>query len=252
MYIETHAHLDFDRFDEDRGAVIARAKDSGIDTIITVGANMAGSLKALEIAQKYDFIYATLGIHPHDALEATDANIAKLKELGKDKKIVAIGECGLDFFKNYTPREAQMAAFLKQIELSNVLNLPLIIHARDAGEECLAVLKEEGVGQAVFHCFSGDLELAKKIWDKGFYTSFTGSITYSNSDKIYEVIRNVPEELFMIETDCPFLAPQEYRGKRNEPMYVIEVAKKIAEIRGMPLEKVAEISTKNAERFFSL
>lgn len=252
MYIETHAHLDFDRFDQDRDAVIARAKDSGIDTIITVGANMAGSQKALEIAHKYDFIYATLGIHPHDALEATDENIKKLTELGKDKKIVAIGECGLDFFKNYTPREAQMQAFLKQIALAKTLNLPLIIHARDAGEKCFSVLQEQGAGQAVFHCFSGNLEFAKKVWDKGFYTSFTGSITYPNSDKIHEVIQNVPEELFMIETDCPFLAPQKYRGKRNEPMYVIEVAKKISEIKGMGLEQVAEISTKNAKKFFSL
>ena len=264
MLIDTHAHLDFAQFHRRHDEVIQRAHKARVNKIINVGTTLQGSRDSVGLANKYPGIYASVGIHPHDVLSVDRTSMADILDLAKDDKVVAIGEIGLDYFGKDFNKEAQRKEFIIQIVLAKRLGLPIIIHNRKADEDILEILKVQEYSKGVIHCFSSSWQVAHKFLDLGFYISFTGSITFgikkqkdqsrgcSPSGAILEVIKNTPLDKILIETDCPFLAPEPYRGKTNEPAYVVEVAKKIAEIRNISLEEVARKTTKNAERLFKL
>lgn len=263
MLIDTHSHISFPEFSQDFEQVLENAKKVGVEKIISVGCDLKSCEGSLNLAQKYDFVYATLGMHPYEAREVTEDLMKKWEELARaNKKIVAIGECGLDYFKARVSHDLQKQAFRLQLELAQKLNLPVIVHNRDADEECLEILKEfRGVGsdsvdgsklKVVFHCYGSNLEFAEKVWDAGFWTSFTGVITYPNAQELREVVKACPLDRFMVETDCPYLAPQMHRGKRNEPAYAKDVAYQIGKSKGISFEEVCKISTENAQRFFKL
>lgn len=280
MLIDTHAHIMFPEFDEDRKDVIERAMDAGLERIICVGCGAASSEAAVKMAKedKDGFLYATVGLHPYDALDVSDELLAKWEKwIEADKesgalKIIAIGETGLDYFKSKVDPGKQKFSFKKHIELAVKMGLPVIVHNRSADEDCLELLKEfsregglykklvqdcgcDGENmiepvKAVFHCYGSTLEFARKVWEAGFMTSFTGIITYPSAKELREVVKEVPLDKFMVETDCPYLAPQGHRGKRNEPSYVVETAEKIAEVKGMGLGEVEKQVMENTKKFF--
>ena len=250
MFIDTHAHLMFENFKGEVPEVVARAKAAGVEKIINIGCDMESCEQAVEMLGKYEGVYATLGLHPYDADLATEELMKKWeKMISDDERILAIGECGLDYFKAKIPREVQMNAFRLQLELAAKLNVPVVVHNRDADEDTFEILSKYNVS-AVFHCYGSSIQFARRIWNAGYYTSFTGIITYPNAEELREVVKEVPLDKFMIETDCPYLAPQQFRGQRNEPAYVVEVAKQIAEIKNLPLGDIERISTENAQEFF--
>ena len=254
MLIDSHAHLTMPQFDQDREAVIERAKNNGIEYIVTVGIDINDCRENIKIAESYEFIYAAVGIHPHD-VKAIDGNTyEKLKELSCSPKVVALGEIGLDFFRNLSPPEIQKERFRELIKLGKELNIPLIIHCRDAHQETCKILKEEKAGDVggVIHCFSGDSSLARQYLKMGFYISIPGTVTFSKNHQLQEVVKNVPLEKLLVETDCPFLAPHPFRGKRNEPLYVQYAAQKIAEIKGIVYDKVTENTSRNAMLVFGI
>jgi TatD DNase family protein len=234
--------------------VIQRAKEGGIENIITIGIGIQECKAAMKIAEAYPFIYAAIGIHPHNAKSLDLKILDFLEDNANNKKVVALGEMGLDFFRNHSSREDQIRAFRAQLDLAKSVNLPVIIHDRDAHEETLSILEEEkaDLNGGVIHCFSGDAEMAFKCIDMGFYISIPGTVTFKNAKKQIEVVRKIPIEKILIETDCPFLAPVPYRGKRNEPLYVKYVAEEIAKIKNMQLEDVARITVLNTKELFSL
>jgi TatD DNase family protein len=263
MFIDTHVHLDFPDFEGDRAETVARAQAAGVDRMINVGANMQGSRESVKIAKDFPGVYATVGVHPHDANEATQPNLAELMMLAAKPKVVAIGEIGLDYFKSKTSPTLQKEAFIRQLDLAGRLNKPVIIHSRDAEQDMLDVFWQFRGMRGVLHFFSGSPEFAKAAISYGLYVSFTGVITYkprqpnSGSGAEYDILRediikSVPDDRLMIETDSPFAAPQPYRGKRCEPAHVVEVAKRLAEVRGVSLEHIADITTRNAVIFFGL
>ncbi|HUT53561.1 MAG TPA: TatD family hydrolase [bacterium] len=254
---DTHAHLDFKDFDRDREDVIARARAAGVKYMVTIGSGdgIEASARALEIARRHEDIWATVGVHPHDAkLIKGDPDLAKLHELAQQDKVVAIGEIGLDYAKEYSPRHVQLARLRDQLRLARDLDLPVVIHDRDAHDDLMRVLKEDGVPKpgSVMHCFSGSAALALELVRLGFYISFPGVITFKNARAMAEAAARVPEDRILIETDCPFLAPEPHRGKRNEPAYVRLVAEAVAKIRGIPLPRLAELTTGNAFRAFAI
>ncbi|MDD5429039.1 MAG: YchF/TatD family DNA exonuclease [Candidatus Omnitrophica bacterium] len=254
MLIDTHCHLDFDDFAADRDAVIERAKQAGVGAIIDVGSSVEGSRRALKLAESSDIIYASLGVHPHDAKSVTDKVIADFKEMAKSDKVVAIGEVGLDFYRNLSPKEEQEAAFRKFIRLAGELDLPLIIHAREAAPEVIRILTEEKRNglRGVMHCFSGDKDFLQRSLEIGLHISFTCNITFKNAGALREVVREVPTERLLLETDAPFLAPQKLRGKRNEPAYLTYLVKELASITGLSENDIARITTHNAASLFKL
>jgi TatD DNase family protein len=256
--IDTHAHLDMKEFDNDRNEVIARALVAGVTKIITVGTDISSSRTAIELAEKYPQIYAGIGIHPHDAGRVAQSYIPQLKELAKHPKVVAIGETGLDFYRNYSPKEAQFAVLREQLELASELNLPIIIHTRNAAHETIEILGEwvkrhpiVAGPRGVIHCFSEDASTANKFLEFGFFISFTGAVTYPQN-KALIVAKTILIDKIMVETDCPFLPPQKYRGKRNEPSYVVLTAERLADAMGISFEKFAAQTTENAHRLFKL
>jgi TatD DNase family protein len=246
---DTHAHLDAREFDNDREEVIARALAVGVTKIITVGTDVISSQE----------LYAAVGVHPHDADRVEGSFLSRLVELTKHPKVVAIGETGLDFYRNYSSREAQFNILRGQLELASELNLPIIIHARQAAREMIEILSDWvkrhkdtlGRPRGVIHCFSEDTPTARRYLDMGFYISFTGNVSYPRS-KTLLVAKTIPIDKMMVETDCPFQTPQKYRGKRNEPSYVAFTAEVLARTVGMPLEKFAEQTTENAQRLFTI
>jgi len=252
--IDSHAHLDLSEFKKDMPDVICRAKEGGIENIITIGIGIQECRSAIKIAEEYPDVYAAIGIHPHNAKLLDLKTLDFLEDNAKNNKVVALGEMGLDFFRNHSSREDQIRAFRAQLDLAKGVNLPVIIHDRDAHEETLSILEEEKTGLAggVIHCFSGDLEMAFKCIDMGFYISIPGTVTFKNAKKQQEVVRELPIEKLLIETDCPFLAPVPYRGKRNEPLYVTHVAEAIARIKNLSVEEVARITVLNTKELFSL
>jgi len=249
--IDTHAHLDFHQYDADREEVIARAREANVTRIITIGIDRQTSEKAIEIAENHHNIYAAIGIHPHDANEATDEDIEVLKELIQHPKVVAIGEVGLDFYRNISPPDVQRRLFRMFLDWSSEYGKPLIIHTREAEDEILTILKERSKSgwRGVFHCFPGDQKMAETVIEMGFLVSFTGNITFKNSRSL-AVARDVPMERLMVETDSPFLTPVPHRGKRNEPAFINFVAQKIAEVKDIPVQQVARITTANAQNLF--
>ena len=252
MLIDSHAHLEMKEFDSDREDVIKRAGDTGVDFIVTVGTNLALSRKAVSLAQKYQNIYATIGVHPHDAAKTDNRTFESLKELSQVQKIIAYGEIGLDFFRNISSQEKQIDVFGLQLELAQELNLPVIIHDREAHEKTLEMVKASGVRRGVFHCFSGDYAMAKQCIDLGFYISIPGVVTYDKAKTIQDVALRVPLASLLLETDAPYLTPVPHRGKRNEPSFIIHTAKKVAEIKKVGWEEVAQVTADNAMTLFGI
>lgn len=252
MLIDTHAHIEMKEFDKDREEVLKRAGEAGAGYLISVGANLSGSRKAVELSERYENVYASVGIHPHDVKDMDETTIPILRDLAKSPKVVAIGEIGLDYFKEFSPKDLQIIKFRELLSLAKELNKPVIIHDRDAHEDTLRILKEGGVKKGVVHCFSGDYEFAREILKLGLYISFTGVITFPKAEEARRVVENVPIERMMVETDCPYLAPVPHRGKRNEPAFVREVAKTIADIKGLTFEDVARITTLNVKELFGI
>jgi TatD DNase family protein len=254
ILIDSHAHLEMPDFRRDLEEVIQRAKESGVKYIFTVGTEKKDWQRALEIAQSHSFIYAILGVHPHNAKEIDDHTYDTLKGLCQNEKVKAFGEIGLDFYRDLSPREIQLSRFREQIALARELGLPIVVHDREAHQETVDVLKSEKAESlgGIVHCFSGDYEMAKECIGMGFYISVPGSITYKNAESFREIVRKLPLEYLLVETDAPFLTPVPFRGKRNEPGYVRYTAEKVAEIKKVSIEKVAEATTANAFRVFRL
>jgi len=263
MFIDSHAHLEMQQFDADREAMLARAHAAGVETILAIGSGTGpGSLDcAVKLAQQHDFIYATIGIHPHEAKLATDTDFAELAQLAGAEKVIAWGEIGLDYYYDYSPRQIQKEVFIRQMELARLAKLPIIIHCRpsenseNAWHDCMRLLNEHwmpsGIG-GVLHCFTGSLADMQAALDLGFMISFAGNVTFTKAQEIRDAAKQVPLDRMFIETDSPFLAPIPHRGKRNEPAFVKEVARQIGELRGVPAEEIGVIAAKNFRSFFGL
>lgn len=252
MFIDTHCHLDFPEFNPDRDKIIDCAKKCGIDYIINVGSSLKSSQASLELARKYEFIYAAIGVHPHEADSFDDKIDSSIKELARQDKVVAIGEIGLDYFKNYSKAENQKPLFECLVSLSKDLGLPLIIHSREASSDTLSILKKAMPLRAVIHCFSGDEDFLKGCLDLGFLISFTCNITYKKAQNLRDMVKLAPMERILLETDAPYLSPEGLRGRRNGPENVKYVANEIAGIKEISVDEVARITTDNAKTFFKL
>lgn len=263
MFVDSHAHLDGKQFDADRDEVIARARQAGVRTMVAIG-NGDGPDQVdcgVRLAERYDFIYATLGIHPHEARLADDAAYAKMERLARHPKIIAWGEIGLDYFYDHSEREVQKAVFVKQMELAAAAKLPIVIHCRpsegsdNAWVDCLNLIRENWARnglRGILHCFTGTVEQARSALDVGFMISFAGNVTFPKAQQIRDAALQVPLDRMLIETDCPFLAPVPNRGKRNEPAFVKETAKKLGELRGLGMEEIGERTSRNFYNFFKL
>ena len=254
MYFDTHAHLDDFKFREDQDQVIARAREAGLELIVNVGYNVASARRTVQLTKEYDFIYGTVGMHPHDAKDLDGDSLRELRKLAAEPKIVAIGEIGLDYYYDHSPRDVQQRVFRRMIDLAREVKLPIVIHDRDAHEDIFRILKEEDAAEVggIFHCYSGSWPLAKEAVEMGFYISIAGPVTFHNAKKVVEVVKEVPLEWLLIETDSPYLAPVPYRGKRNELAYMVKVAEMIAQIKGLDVEKVARVTTENGKRAFNI
>jgi TatD DNase family protein len=258
MLIDTHTHVDMPVYDSDRSSVIERARETGLVALIAVGAHLSSSERTVALAREYDFVYAAVGVHPHDVKDIPESEregvYRNMEQLAGDPKVVAWGETGLDYYYEHSPRDLQQEHFREQIRSARRLRLPLIIHSRDSREDTLNILKEEKARDVggVFHCFSGDAGMADQVLDLGFHLSFSGMITFKNAGNITDVARRIPLDRLLIETDCPYLTPIPYRGKRNEPAYVRYVAEKLAEIKGISTEEIARATGENASRLFGI
>ena len=250
---DSHCHLNDPKFKKDLQEVIERAKENFVQHVVVVGYDLKSSRKAIELAEAYpDFIRAAVAIHPHDADTVDDEKLEKLEELANQPYVVAIGETGLDYFKNYSPKEDQIRVFIEHIKLANKLSKPVILHIRDAFEDAFKILKEHEVEErGIFHCFSGGVHEAEEAVKMGYFVSFSGTVTFGG-DELQEAAKSVPFETILIETDAPYLTPVPKRGRRNEPAFVYYVAKKIAELRGVTLEEVGERTYQNALQVFKI
>ena len=252
MLFDTHAHMDADSFDTDRQELLENLPGRGISLVMNPGCSFDSSLNAIALAEKYDYIYAAVGSHPDVADEVDEALIARYRELCRHPKVKAIGEIGLDYHYEDIPRDIQQRAFRLQMELARELNLPAIVHEREAHEDGLKIVDEFPTVKGVFHCYSGSLEMAKELVKRGWYIGFTGVLTFKNARKAIEVAQNIPLDRIVIETDCPYMAPVPYRGKRNDPGYLIHMAEKLAELRGISTEEAAAITLQNGKRLYRM
>lgn len=249
---DTHAHLDDDRFGGELDDVTERARNVGVDYIISVGADAESSRKAVTIARKNENVFASVGFHPHDVSRLDNDCLRILRELAGSPKVIAIGEVGLDYYRNHSPEDAQKDAFRAQLKIASEMKLPVILHNREATEDCLSILRDFKGLPGVAHCFSGDDNDARTFLDLGFYISFAGNVTYKRADNLRRAAMAVPADRLLVETDCPWLAPQAKRGKHNEPSYLIYTLRTLAEVRGQPIEDLARLTTENALRFFGI
>lgn len=254
MLIDTHVHLEMEDFDKDRTDVIQRAKDSGIGYILTVGSDLEGCRKALELSEKESIIYASVGIHPHEVKDIDNKTYIEIRELAKGGKVVAYGEIGLDYHYDLSPREIQRRCFREQIEIAKELKLPIIVHSREARDDTLRILEEAKAKEVggIMHCFSGDIDMAKKVIDMGFYISIAGPVTFKKAERPKALVRNIPVENILIETDSPYLSPDPFRGKRNEPSYLRYIAEAIAELKGLSFEDVSRVTSYNAMKLLGI
>ncbi|HDX9590258.1 TPA: TatD family hydrolase [Bacillus pseudomycoides] len=254
MLFDTHSHLNAEQFKEDLQEVITRMKEVGVSYTVVVGFDEMTIKKAIELAETYDFIYAAVGWHPVDAIDMTEEHLKWLEELAAHPKVVALGEMGLDYHWDKSPKEVQKEVFRKQIKLARKVNLPIIIHNRDATQDIVDILKEENASEVggIMHCFSGSVEVAKQCVEMNFLISLGGPVTFKNAKKPKEVAMEIPMEQLLIETDCPYLTPHPFRGKRNEPSYVKLVAEEIAKLKGLSYEEVAVKTTENAKKLFGI
>ena len=248
---DTHCHLDFDRFDEDRAAVLERARQAGVTLIVNPGVDFASSRRAVALAAEHPEVYAAVGLHPNSCGELSEAQIAELRVLAGQPRVVAIGEVGIDYYWNKFPPEAQRRGFEAQLSLAGDLGLPAIVHDRDAHEDVLAAVETFGRTTIVLHSFSGSPAHARRALEAGAYLGVTGAVTYPKAHELRRVVKDAPLDRLLIETDAPFLPPQPRRGQRNEPAWVRWMAEQIAEVRGAPVEAVAEATAANAERVFA-
>jgi TatD DNase family protein len=250
--IDTHCHLDMKQFDTDREEVISRARDAGFEALITVGSDLQGTMRGIQLAEEHDFIYASVGIHPHDAADFTEHIYEDLAKWSTMQKVVAIGETGLDYHYDHSPRETQKEVFRRHLHLAGEAGLPVIVHSREAARDTLAILKESGMQRGVLHCFSGSREMAEKLMAMGFYLSVAGPVTFKKSLLLQEIVRLIPDEYLLVETDAPYLAPEPFRGKRNEPVYMLNTLRHVAKLRGVTPEDMARITSLNAKRLFAV
>ena len=256
VFVDTHCHLDDPQFAEDLNEVIERAKTAGVTRVINFGGDFQTSTNAVNLT-KYEGLFAGVGIHPEDIDDAInrDNYTTELAELAQKNKVIAIGEIGLDYHweKDTERRELQQKIFIEQLDIARQLNLPICVHNREAHGDMLRILKAEAKGlRGVLHCFSGSLEMAKEIWKMDWLIGVDGPLTFKNAAKLPDIVKAAPADMLLIETDAPYMAPPPYRGKRNEPAYVVEIAKKVAEVRGITLEEVAKITTQNAENLYNI
>ncbi|WP_059174183.1 TatD family hydrolase [Bacillus sp. FJAT-27445] len=254
MLIDTHAHLNADQYEDDVEEVMARAKENGVEKIVVVGFDRPTITKAIDLAEANEFIYACVGWHPVDAVDMTDEDLAWIETLSAHPKVVALGEMGLDYHWDKSPKDVQKEVFRKQIRLAKKVKLPIVIHNRDATADIVDILKEEDAAEVggIMHCFSGSVEIAKQCVEMNFYISLGGPVTFKNAVKPKEVASEIPLDRLLVETDCPYLTPHPHRGKRNEPSYVRLVAEEIAALKGISFEEVANVTTKNAKRLFGI
>ncbi|GIN93497.1 putative metal-dependent hydrolase YabD [Siminovitchia terrae] len=254
MLFDTHVHLNDEQFNEDLQEVIERAKEVGVSHMVVVGFNRPTIERAISLVEEYNFLYASIGWHPVDAIDMTDEDLAWIEELSAHPKVVALGEMGLDYHWDKSPHDIQQEVFRRQIRLAKKLKLPIIIHNRDATKDVIQILREENAEDigGIMHCFSGSAETAKECIEMNFYISLGGPVTFKNAKKPKRVAEEVPLDRMLIETDCPYLAPHPYRGKRNEPAYVKLVAEQIAELKEISFEEVANKTTENAKKLFGI
>jgi TatD DNase family protein len=250
--IDSHAHLDDRRYDGDREQMLQRAREAGVEGFVTIGCDLATSRAAVELADRYPFVYATVGVHPHEVRHVQDGWYDELRGLARHPKVVAYGEIGLDYHYDHSPRDVQRARFREQVRVARELRLPIVVHTREAQDDTLAILREERASEpgGVFHCFSGDAWLAKDALALGFYLSFSGVLTFQNATILREIAATVPMDRLLIETDCPYLTPVPYRGKRNEPAFVGLVARTLATVKSVSAEEIGRVTSENARRLF--
>jgi len=253
MFIDTHCHLDFENYNDDRETVVQRSIKNKIEAIITIGTNEETSSKSIELAEKFATVFAAVGIHPNDAANITKKSVQNIYDISSNQKVVAIGEIGLDYYRDYTPVDIQKELFRTQLKMAREKELPVIIHNRQAHSDVYDILVEEKSTdlKGVLHSFDGDVHFLDSVLAYNFYVSFTGVVTFKNAN-YDELIKHVPLENLLLETDSPFLTPVPFRGKRNEPSYVTYVAEKIAEVKDIPIEELAKITTENARNLFKL
>ncbi len=250
---DSHVHLDDSRFDEDREELISSLSENGIDYVVNIGADLSTSRNSIELSEKYSFVYATVGVHPHEVKSMTEDDIILLRELSRHDKVVAIGEIGLDYYYDNSPRELQKKWFIRQIELANECSLPIVIHSRDAVQDTYEILKQHNQSSRVLiHCFSQSLEMAKKYVNMGAFIALGGAITFKNAKNLLDVVKFVPMEQLLLETDCPYLTPEPFRGKRNDPSKVRFVAQKIAELKNIDFTEVMDATNHNARIFYGI
>lgn len=255
MFTDSHSHIQFVKDFPDIEEIIGRAESAGVTRQVLVGCTPKDSRLAVEFVKKYPGkkFWASLGVHPHNAEMLTDEVLELFRKLaGTGNKVVAIGETGLDYYRNLQPKESQISAFRRQLRLARELDLAAVIHVRDAWEEAIKIMEEEGNEKIVLHCYSGNFTQAQYCWEKGYLLSFNGTLTYPKNDALRDIALAVPDGQILIETDCPYLTPQPFRGKRNEPAYVVDTAKTLAQVRGVSLDEIARLTTDNAIRIFGL
>ena len=253
MLFDTHAHFDDEQFDADRDEVLKSLKSHGVGNIVNIGSSMKTSRTSVALAEKYDFVYAAVGVHPSETGELCEADIDELKRLAANPKVRAIGEIGLDYhYPDDVEPSIQKKWFVRQLELAKELNMPVVIHDRESKGECLEILKEHKISNGVVHCFSGSAETAREILKLGMMISFTGVLTFKNAKKAIAACAAVPLDRLMIETDCPYMSPEPHRGRRNFSGYVEFVARKMAEIKGVSYDELVDITERNAKRFYGI
>lgn len=252
MYFDSHAHLDDTRFNSDRAQIFAELAQHGVELVMNVGCDLASSIRSVALARQYPFVYAAVGSHPDDAAAVDGALLDRYRALCTEPKVRAIGEIGLDYYHEDVPRVQQMLAFEQQLELAEALKLPVIVHERDAHGDAMDILRRHPNLTGVFHCFSGSAEMALWLAERGWYLGFTGVVTFKNARRAVEAVQALPLDRILIETDCPYMAPEPHRGTRNDSRLVPLVAAKIAELRGLSAEEFGRISTENAKRLFGI
>ena len=254
MFIDSHTHLDDERFDSDRDLVIKNLKANGIDLVVNIGADIASSISTMNLAKTHENIYAAVGVHPHSVSELVGVGLDEIENLARQDKAVAIGEIGLDYYYENSPKNLQKEYFIEQIRLAKKLDLPIVIHSREAVKDTLDIIKSEKSSnlRGVMHCFSSSVEIAKEYIKLGFYIAIGGVVTFKNARVTKEVAQFIPLENLLIETDCPYLAPEPFRGKRNEPKYIKHTAEEIAKIKEIDLEEIAYSTSANAKKLFGI
>ncbi len=253
MLFDTHAHMNDPVFDADRDAVLRALAEKGVGLVMNPGCSLENSLQAIDLANTYDFMYAAVGTHPDTADEVNETVIDRYRDLCRENpKVKAIGEIGLDYYYETIPRDIQQRAFRLQMDLARELKLPVIVHERNAHDDGMRIVKEYKEVSGVFHCYSGSAEMARQLVDMGWYIGFTGVLTFKNARKAVETAQSIPLERIVLETDCPFMAPEPFRGKRNDPGYLYRMAERLAELRGLSIEEITAITTENAKRLYRI